>query len=67
VKVYKTTLANAQGNNIDTRLILSPTPERALAKAHKLYTKRFYSWNVVTVAHAEELGDAIPAGGPVRV
>jgi hypothetical protein len=67
MKVYKTTLTSAQGDKVDSRYIVSPTPDRALVKARKLYERRFYSWNPVATVLVEELGDAVSAGGPTRV
>jgi hypothetical protein len=67
MKVYKTTLTNADGNKPDLRYIVSPTPDRAVVKARKMYERRYYSWTPVATIIVEELGDAVSAGGPTRV
>jgi hypothetical protein len=67
MKVYRTTVSNASGDKSDSRYIVSPTPDRAAAKARRLFERRFYSWSPIATVLVEVLGDAVPAGGPVRV
>jgi hypothetical protein len=67
MKVYKTTLTSEHGDKADSRYIISPTPDRAAAKARRMFERRFYSWTTLATVLVEELGDAVSAGGPTRV